>query len=58
MTFNAKKESIYALYRDLLPILSKEELQQATGYLDEFYATINVPEESNKGILAACRTDR
>ena len=58
MIFNAKKDSIYALYRELLPILSKEELQQATGYLDEFYTTINDPEESNKEIIAACRTDR
>ena len=56
--FNAKKDSIYALYRNMLPILEEDEFRQATEYLDEFYATINDPEESNDEIIAECRTDR
>jgi len=56
--FNAKKDSIFALYRDLSPILDREEFRQATEYLDAFYATINDPEESKEEIVAECRTDR
>lgn len=56
--FRIKKDSIYALYRDLTPILEQDEYRQATEYLDEFYAIINDPEESKDEIIAECRTDR
>ncbi|MDX1586079.1 MAG: hypothetical protein R3222_05025 [Balneolaceae bacterium] len=56
--FNKHKSAIYALYQNLTPPLEQEELQQATEYLDEFYAIINDPGEVEDEIIIACRTDR
>lgn len=56
--FNKHKNAIYALYHEFSPPLEEDELQQATEYLDEFYAIINDPGEAEDEIIAACRTDR
>jgi len=56
--FNKQKKDIYALYRELSPPLEENELEQATGYLDEFYAIINDPDEAEYDIIEKCRTDR
>lgn len=56
--FNRQKKAIYALYQDLTPPLEQEELQQATEYLDEFYAIINDPDRAEDEIIDECRTDR
>ncbi len=56
--FNKYKKAIFALYRDLSPPLEQDELDQATEYLDEFYAIINNPNDAEDEIIAECRTDR
>jgi hypothetical protein len=53
--FKAKKDSIYALYKDpigrlLLGDRAKETLQ----YLDDFYATINSPRDAKREIIGRC----
>ncbi|NGP77393.1 hypothetical protein G3570_12165 [Balneolaceae bacterium YR4-1] len=56
--FNRHKSAIYALYRDLTPPLEQDEFEQATEYLDDFYAIINDPDEAEDEIIDECRTDR
>lgn len=56
--FNNQKKEIYALYRELSPPLEQSELEQATEYLDEFYAIINDPDDAEYDIIEKCRTDR
>jgi hypothetical protein len=53
--FNAKKDSIYALYHDqignlLQPNIVKETLE----YYDEFYKTINDPRALKRNVIEAC----
>jgi hypothetical protein len=53
--FNAKKDSIYALYRDPVGANLKPDVVQRTlKYFDEFYATINDPRKAQREIIDAC----
>jgi hypothetical protein len=53
--FNAKKDSIYALYRDPLGKLLKPDIVDETlKYFDEFYKTINEPRLAKMNIMDAC----
>ena len=53
--FRAKKDSIYALYRDPLGKLLKPDVVDETlKYFDEFYKTINEPRRAKMDIEEAC----
>jgi hypothetical protein len=53
--FNAKKDSIYALYRDPLGKLLRPGLADETlKYFDEFYKTINDPRAVKDQIMDQC----
>lgn len=53
--FNAKKDSIYALYRDTVGKLLKPDVVRNTlSYYDEFYKTINDPRSAKREIMDAC----
>jgi hypothetical protein len=53
--FNAKKDSIYALYKDRLGQLLKPDIVNETlKYYDEFYKTINDPRSMKREIIEAC----
>jgi hypothetical protein len=53
--FNAKKDSIYALYRDSLGTLLRPGIVDETlKYYDEFYKTINNPRSLKNEIMDAC----
>ena len=53
--FNAKKDSIYALYRDPLGKLLRPEIVNETlKYFDDFYKTINNPRDAKDYIMDAC----
>lgn len=53
--FNAKKDSIYALYRDPVGANLKPDVVQRTlKYFDEFYETINDPRRARREIIEAC----
>lgn len=53
--FNAKKDAIYALYRDEIGRLLKPRVVEETlAYYDEFYQTINNPRLAKRAILDAC----
>jgi hypothetical protein len=51
--FNAAKDSIYALYRGQ-PDLEPKRVEQALGYYDEFYRTINEPRRAKRELIDAC----
>lgn len=53
--FNAKKDSIYALYRDPIGQLLKESIANETlKYFDEFYRVINSPRVFKSEVVDAC----
>jgi hypothetical protein len=53
--FNAKKDSIYALYSDKVGALMDPKIVRETlGYFDEFYKTINNPRDAKDDIIKAC----
>jgi len=53
--FNAKKDSIYALYKDSLGALLRPGIADETlKYFDEFYKTINNPKYAKNDIIDAC----
>lgn len=53
--FNAKKDSIYALYRDPLGgLLPKDVVDETLKYYDEFYKTINNPRDVKSEIMDMC----
>ncbi|HXT16023.1 MAG TPA: hypothetical protein VN706_10375 [Gemmatimonadaceae bacterium] len=53
--FNAKKDSIYALYRDTVGKLIRPSVVDETlGYFDQFYKTINDPRAAKASIVEAC----
>jgi hypothetical protein len=53
--FRAKKDSIYALYRDPLGKLLKPDIVDETlKYFDEFYKTINDPRSAKSNIAGEC----
>jgi len=54
--FNAKKDSIYALYRDPLGKLLKQNIVDETlQYFDDFYKIINEPRMAKMNIQEACQ---
>ena len=53
--FNAKKDSIYALYRDPIGKLMKPRIADETlKYFDEFYRIINDPRVFKREVIDAC----
>lgn len=53
--FNAKKDSIYALYSDKVGQLLEPKIAKETlDYFDEFYRTINKPSDAKDEIIKAC----
>ena len=53
--FNAKKDSIYALYRDPIGQLLKPDIVNETlKYYDEFYKTINDQRQLKREIIEQC----
>jgi hypothetical protein len=53
--FNAKKDSIYALYRDSLgKLLRPAVVDETLKYFDDFYKTINNPKSVKDDIMDAC----
>ena len=54
--FNAKRDEIYALYRDDIGrLLAPQTVNETLKYFDEFYRTINDPRASKREIFDACR---
>ena len=54
--FNAQKDAIYALYRDMEKEgLESKRIQQALAYYDEFYKTINDPGRARREFILGCR---
>ncbi len=51
--FNQKRDAIYALYREQ-PSLDADVLKATTGYLDEFYDTINDPRKVRQAFVEGC----
>jgi hypothetical protein len=57
--FNAKKDSIYSLYRDPLGKLLKPDIVKETlEYFDDFYKVINEPRVAKMNIVDACMGKR
>ena len=53
--FRAKKDSIYALFRDPIGSLMKPDVvKDMLGYFDEFYERINDPRVAKREIVSAC----
>jgi hypothetical protein len=53
--FRARKDSIYALYRDDVGKLLKPDLVKETlAYFDEFYETINDPKQAKRELMDSC----
>ena len=53
--FNAKKDSIYALYSDKIGALLEPKITKETlEYFDEFYKTINNPRDAKNEIIQSC----
>ena len=55
--FNAVKDSIYALYRGQ-PDLEPKRVEQALGYYDDFYRTINEPRRAKHQLSDGCPAAR
>jgi len=54
--FNAQKDAIYALYRSLASEgLEPKRIEQALGYFDEFYRTINDAGRTRREFIQSCR---
>jgi hypothetical protein len=53
--FNARKDAIYALYRDPVGrLLRPRVVDETLAYFDEFYKTINDPSSAKYRIVEAC----
>ena len=53
--FNAKKDSIYALYRDPVgKLLNARDVSETLHYFDDFYQTINDRQSAKSYIMDAC----
>jgi ADP-dependent phosphofructokinase/glucokinase len=53
--FNAKKDSIYGLYRDSIgQLMRPSDVKETLRYYDEFYKTINDPKSARENIEDAC----
>jgi hypothetical protein len=53
--FDAKKDSIYALYRDTVgKLLRAKTVNETLRYFDDFYSTIDTPRKSKDAIIDAC----
>jgi hypothetical protein len=53
--FNAKKDSIYGLYRDPIgKLLPEGTVKETLSYFDDFYKTINNPRDAKDDIIKAC----
>jgi hypothetical protein len=52
--FNAKKDDIYALYRNQAG-LDEDYLEKTLKYFDEFYETINDPRKVDREFIRRCR---
>ena len=53
--FRAKKDSIYALYKDPLGrLLLGDRAKETLEYFDEFYETINSPRDARREIIGRC----
>jgi hypothetical protein len=54
--FNARKDSIYALYRGMAAEgLEAKRIAQALDYYDEFFKTINDPGRTRREFMLVCR---
>ena len=54
--FNARKDSIYALYRGMAAEgLEAKRIEQALDYYDAFFKTINDPDRARREFILACR---
>jgi hypothetical protein len=53
--FNAKKDSIYALYRDSIgKLIAPATISETLEYFDEFYRIINDPKMFKREVVDAC----
>ncbi|MGH7718195.1 MAG: hypothetical protein ACREON_05045 [Gemmatimonadaceae bacterium] len=53
--FNAKKDAIYALYRDDVGrLLSPRTVEETLEYFDDFYEVINSPSAARREVIGAC----
>jgi hypothetical protein len=53
--FNAKKDSIYALYRDPIgKLLPEGTVKETLQYFDDFYKTINNPKDAREDVIKRC----
>lgn len=53
--FKAKKDSIYALYRDPIGrLLLGDRAKETLEYFDDFYATISNPRDAKREIIGRC----
>ena len=53
--FNAKKDSIYALYHDSIgKLMSPNDVAETLRYFDDFYTTINDPQSVTEDITDSC----
>ena len=53
--FNAKRDSIYALYHDSIGrLLAGDRAKETLEYFDEFYKTINDPRDAKREIMERC----
>jgi hypothetical protein len=53
--FNAKKDSIYGLYRDPIgKLLPENTVKETLEYFDDFYKTINNPKSARDDVVKAC----
>ncbi|QJR37452.1 hypothetical protein [Gemmatimonas groenlandica] len=53
--FVAKKDAIYALYRDEIGLLiSPNKVKSALGYYDDFYESIKTPKDAQRDLFATC----
>jgi hypothetical protein len=54
-TFNAKKDSIYALYRDSIgKLIAPATVSETLKYFDEFYRIINAPKAFKRAVVDVC----
>ena len=53
--FNAKKDSIYALYRDPIgKLLPDKTVKETLEYFDDFYKTMNNPKSAKSDMIDVC----
>lgn len=53
--FIAKKDAIYALYRDEIgQLISPNKVKSTLGYYDDFYESIKTPKDVQRNLFATC----